>query len=283
MNPLVSVVIPVYNGEKYIERTLLSVLSQTYDRLEVIVIDDASTDSTPDILSRFRGDVLYHRNERRRERCFSRNLGASLARGEFIFFLDADDLWDRRYLERVVPFLEKSDMVYTFPRRFIDEKGKLLRRSSKKLPPDTGELIFSGMVGYPSATAVSKEKFPGYREEFLMREDWELFIRAFLEGKRILVLDEDLVMIREHGGRTSRSEEFFLATRRVYKTYREKIPPRYLPYFVFHFAETAMRYWHAQEGWKELLPLLLRNPSLLLNARRVLSLLKRGYRFKLFR
>jgi len=283
MNPLVSVVIPVYNGEKYIRETLLSVFSQTYKNLEVIVVDDASTDSTPKILKEFGKRIVYYRNERRRERCFSRNLGVNLSRGEYLFFLDADDKWKEDYIAETIKYLKEYDVVYSFPRTFIDEKGSVLRRSLKKIPERIGELIFSGMVGYPSATALRREKFLGYREEFLMREDWEFFIRAFLGGLRIKILDNDKVLIREHGGRTSRGEEFFFATRRVYKTYREKIPKDLLPYFVFHFAETAMRFGRAEEGWRELLPVLIKTPSLLMNGRRVLSLLKRGYRFKLFR
>ncbi len=282
MNARASVIIPVYNGEKYIRSAIRSALKQSYKDIEIIVVDDASTDRTPEIvLEEFGSLVIYHRNEVNRERSFSRNKGFDISSGKYIFFLDADDEWEDDYIKESIDVLERYDVAYSFPRTFIDHTGRIIRRSKKTLPKDLGELIFCGLVGYPSATAFRRESFLKYREDMVMREDWELFIRAFLEGMRIKVLDNDTVRIREHTRRTSRNYEFYRATKKVFLEYRDKIPPAYYPCFVFHFSETAMRFGNAGEGWKMLIPLLVKHPRIIANPRRLLSILKRGWRFKI--
>jgi glycosyltransferase involved in cell wall biosynthesis len=108
--------------------------------------DDASTDRTQEVVKKY--PVIYHRNERNMERAYSRNKGVELSKGELIFFLDHDDLWREDYIESVLEHLEDSQIVYSFPRSFINSEGSLLRVSRKKLPEDPLELVFSGMVGY---------------------------------------------------------------------------------------------------------------------------------------
>jgi glycosyltransferase involved in cell wall biosynthesis len=144
---LASIIIPVYNGEEYIHRAIECALAQTYPHKEVIVIDDASTDRTQEVVKKY--PVIYYRNEKNMERAYSRNKGVELSKGEFIFFLDYDDLWREDYIESVLEHLEDSQIVYSFPRSFINSEGNLLRVSRKKLPEDTLELVFSGWWDIP--------------------------------------------------------------------------------------------------------------------------------------
>lgn len=277
---MVSVVIPVYNGEKYIAQAIQSVLEQSRKVDEIIVIDDASTDRTPQIV---KGDfsrwVYYERNSHNRERCYSRNLGVSLSKGEYVFFLDYDDLWEKRHVEVMLEALREANIAYSFPRSFVDERETLLRVSKKKLPQDQKALIFSGGVGYPSATAFRKSSFLGYRDEFMLREDWEIFLRSLLEGLRIRVLDADTVRIREHRGRSSRSLRLYEGTLAVYRAYRERVPEEYLPYFLFHVGDVCLRFGRLSEGWVFVLKALKLKPELLLSGRNLLTILKRGFRF----
>jgi glycosyltransferase involved in cell wall biosynthesis len=93
LNPLISVVVTTYNQAAYIEQTLQSVLAQTYHPYEVIVVDDGSTDDTPNRIAPFEDRIVYIR-QKNQGVASSRNTGIRQARGEYIAFLDGDDLWD---------------------------------------------------------------------------------------------------------------------------------------------------------------------------------------------
>ena len=76
--------------------------------------------------------VIYYRKEKNMERAYSRNKGVELSKGEYLFFLDYDDLWEKDYVESSVEFLKKHDVVYSFPRTFVDSSGNVKRVSKKK-------------------------------------------------------------------------------------------------------------------------------------------------------
>ncbi len=92
--PLVTCIIPVFNCEKYIESAIESVLNQTYKNIEIIVVDDGSTDRTPELIKKFNGKIKYIRHPNSGSAA-ARNLGISKASGDFIGFLDSDDMWDK--------------------------------------------------------------------------------------------------------------------------------------------------------------------------------------------
>lgn len=126
MKKLVSVVVPAYNAEVYLAETISSVLNQTYQNLEVILVDDGSSDTTAQIALSFSGDTRFHY-------IFQKNAGVSAARnkgyreskGEYLAFLDADDLWLPNCLEERVKILDANPavgLVHT-DMVIIDEKG----------------------------------------------------------------------------------------------------------------------------------------------------------------
>lgn len=114
MNPLVSVIIPTYNVEKYIEKAIQSVLDQTYPNIEIIVVDDGSTDHTVDVVRSFHDErIKLFINERNMGPSYSRNRGIKEAKGEWIAFLDGDDWWDKERLEKLLNVAEtyQADVV----------------------------------------------------------------------------------------------------------------------------------------------------------------------------
>ena len=110
--PLISVVIPVYNGEKYIKQAVDSVFAQEVP-LELLVIDDGSTDKTEEVLSAYSGrkDFRYIKNEKNMGAAGSRNRGVCEAGGKYIAFLDADDWWAEGKLKTQLDTLEKTGAV----------------------------------------------------------------------------------------------------------------------------------------------------------------------------
>lgn len=132
---LITVIMPVYNGEKFIKTSLESIIHQTYDNLEILVIDDGSDDRTPIIIDEYektdsRIRVIHQTN---RGRGFSRNVGLQEARGEFIAFCDADDKMRSDMIEKMyLAFNEDIDIVIcNF--RFVDSSGKELHWAIQKL------------------------------------------------------------------------------------------------------------------------------------------------------
>lgn len=281
----VSVIIPVYNGENFIAESVQCALTQSHAPLEVIVIDDASKDRTGEVVNeRFAGELAngllrYERNQTNRERSYSRNRGVELAQGEFLCFLDHDDLWDKSYIASVVQAFNKdhSDVVYSFLRTFVNVKGEVSRRSSKRITTDTAKLIVTSQVGYPTASAFRRSSFLGYTEDCILREDWEIFLRGLVLGQRITVLDLDLAMIRAHGNRTSNSIKFWDSTLRVYAQYIDRVPRAYRGAFLYHIADICMRFGDLPQGWSLSLRAMLSGtfPDL----RMVHRLFTRGMRF----
>ena len=110
--PLVSVIMPVYNGEKYIRKAVESVYEQGVS-LELLVIDDGSTDHTEEVLSAYEGreDFRYIKNEQNMGAAGSRNRGVGLAQGTYIAFLDADDWWEPGKLKEQLKRLEETGYV----------------------------------------------------------------------------------------------------------------------------------------------------------------------------
>jgi len=108
--PKASIIIPTHNRSKFLEEAVRSVLAQTYQDFEIIIIDDASTDNTSEIISQKfatdikNGRIRYVRNEKQMERSFSRNVGMDISRGEYIALLDDDDIWLPFHLETLVDF-----------------------------------------------------------------------------------------------------------------------------------------------------------------------------------
>lgn len=110
--PLVSVIMPVHNGEKYIKEAVDSVFIQNVP-LELLVIDDGSTDHTREVLAAYMGreDFLYLKNKNNMGAASSRNKGVAQAKGKYIAFLDADDLWEKGKLEMQLKLLEQTGYV----------------------------------------------------------------------------------------------------------------------------------------------------------------------------
>lgn len=127
---LVSIVTPLYNAEKYIEETILSVLNQTYINWEMLIIDDCSSDKGPNIVKKYiKQDkrIKYIKLEENSGAAISRNKAIELAEGEYIAFLDSDDLWKKEKLEKQINFMKENNYAISFTEyEEINENGKKL-------------------------------------------------------------------------------------------------------------------------------------------------------------
>lgn len=231
VQPLVSVIIPTYNAEKWIRDTVNSALGQTYAPLEVIVVDDASTDGTLKTLEGSDPRVRLFRNEKNLGVGGSRNRAMKEARGEYIAFLDHDDLWHPEKLKLQLPLFEKnpapglvfSDCFYLNP------GGKQYRAFEFSLPARGSafqSLIEENFI--PCLTAVIPKKVlnavGSFREDLKISEDYELFLRIARQYP-IEYVAEALATYRVHDRNFShRRDIYHQELISIWKTYSPEIP-----------------------------------------------------------
>ncbi|MGR6009469.1 glycosyltransferase family 2 protein [Bacillus cereus] len=113
--PEISIIIPTYNVEEYIEEALNSVLNQSFKQLEVIVIDDGSRDKTVEIIQSLQDErIKLYENGSNQGPAYSRNFGISKAKGNWIAFLDGDDWWDQERIKELLNFarIKEADMIF---------------------------------------------------------------------------------------------------------------------------------------------------------------------------
>lgn len=138
MDYMVSIITPVYNGEKYIKETIESVRSQTYPNWEMIIVDDISTDHTVSILAAYAAmdlRIKYYVLDEKGGASIARNKAISVAKGEYIAFLDADDVWKEDKLHKQLEFMTKNQYDFSFHNYdLIDDDSSSLH--IRRLAPD---------------------------------------------------------------------------------------------------------------------------------------------------
>ncbi|QDV14258.1 Putative glycosyltransferase EpsH [Rosistilla oblonga] len=198
----VSVVIPCYNGESFIEETLRSVLGQTHKPTEIWVIDDGSTDASAEVAASVDDRVQVVRQENAGE-AVARNHGIRLSTGDWIAFCDADDLWEPGKLERQLQGLAKDDALASCTGFF--NFGDI----SDVHAPDGLQGYFSiedvirGIPSNMSTFLIRSECCPRFREGVSYGEDTLFFLDVVLRGA-LLYVSEPLVGYRRHAAGQSR-------------------------------------------------------------------------------
>lgn len=208
-NPIVSVIIPVYNGERYLAETIESVIAQTEENWEIIAVNDGSTDSSQTILEGYvkkipdRIKVITVNNGGVSK---ARNTAIASARGTYIAFLDQDDLWAPMKLQRQIDmFSHDKNLGISFTNAtFIDEKGTVLRENvlkcEEKHRGDVFEyLLFENFIGI-SSVMLTKERFVkigGFDSRFCLAEDYDFLLKV-TQDSSVEYIDEPLFIYRQH-------------------------------------------------------------------------------------
>lgn len=126
MKDLISIIVPIYNKEKYIDDIISTVKMQTYKNWEIIFIDDASTDtSVKQIESKLSDKIKLCKFKHNKGVSQARNEGIALAQGEYIAFLDADDLWRKDKLQKQIEFMKEKKVAFSFTSYQYEKNGKL--------------------------------------------------------------------------------------------------------------------------------------------------------------
>lgn len=206
--PIVSVIISTYNRFELVQKTIDSVLAQTYQNIQIIVIDDGSTDGTEKVLSAKYGDRIVYRWQENQGESIAFNNALKLSKGRYIATLGSDDVWLPEKLERQVSVLESDpDLGTVFCQAWkIDGNGKLLSEipMGKHFRMDTFDvenlIISNGIPGGGSTCLIRQkvlEEIGGFAENIRYGEDWDLWLRIAVNHKMTFI-SEPLVLIRRH-------------------------------------------------------------------------------------
>ena len=246
--PLVSIITPTYNSEQFIESSIRSVQNQSYTNWEMIVVDDCSTDTTEQIISHFcQNDkrIQFYKLQKNSGPGIARNQALTLAKGRFIAFLDADDLWQPNKIQKQVEHLKTHNLPFTFSfYDCIDENGNSLKRRVEA--PKTlyyWQLFFCNFIG--NLTGMYDAQFFGKIpiSSLRKRQDWMVWLTVLKKIKKASPIPESLALYRVREDSISASKsELIKHNYRVYRRYHKlNIPLSVLCMFGFLFTQLIIK------------------------------------------
>ena len=182
----ISVIIPLYNKEPYIGRAVQSVLNQTYSNFELIVVDDGSTDDGPRIVNDFKDSRIRIVSQCNSGVSAARNRGVRESRADLIAFLDADDIWQDCFLNRIFELVDIFPKAGAYATAFAIDKGdgavkEVVKKIHNVHTRQIGLLNFLKRQGLCSSSIVIRRAVFNtvghFREGYKMAEDWDMFLR----------------------------------------------------------------------------------------------------------
>lgn len=223
-NLKISVVMPAYNAESFIEDAVNSVLAQTFEDYELIIIDDCSRDKTYELIEGFarnNSKIRVYRNEKNSGVSFTRNFGISVAKGEWIAFLDSDDMWRPEKLEKQLSlFKEHPNAVITYTgSSFIDFEGTAFSYNLPAVPVMTYKHLLKSNLLSCSSVMVKKDVIERIKMGHdKMHEDYSAWLQILREYKYAYGINEPLLIYRI--SKNSKSANRIKSARMIYNSYR---------------------------------------------------------------
>lgn len=203
MKPLVSIVMAVYNGQKYLQETIDSILKQNYENIELIIVDDCSTDGSWKILESNLDDrIVLLKNEKNMRLAYSLNKAIAIAKGKYIARMDADDICLPDRLGLQVAYLEEHSDIDVLGGNYRSFGATNKKSDYQELHNwiKTG-LIFENTVCHP-AVMFRRDAIEGwYDQNFVASQDYDLWTRL-IRSHKFHNLKQELIMYRVHNGQT---------------------------------------------------------------------------------
>jgi len=258
MNPKVSIILPTWNGSKYIIKAINSVLAQTFYDWELIIINDGSTDNTEEIVREYvkkdkRVRYYYHDNKGQEQ---SRKYGIELSNGEYIAFIDDDDVWiDKNKIEKQIEFMDKNyDYVLIGTGGIVCDENynKISGYKVSEKDKDIKNTFLYKNNFIQSSVILRKNILSNINfsneEKYKVAEDYNLWLKIGLLGK-VANINEPMVLYMYREGNTSfKNKKYILKNNiRIIKNYRNKYPNflrglilSYLKYVIFSIVITFL-------------------------------------------
>lgn len=223
MKELVSIITPCHNSEKFIKKTIESVLSQTYENWEMIIVDDVSSDKSYEIAKEYANKdkrINAIRLKQNSGPAVARNKAIEMAKGRYIAFLDSDDLWLYNKLETQISFMEKNNLSFTYSAyKLIDENDNFLGIFVPREELSYKELLKTNDIGCLTAIYDTKKVGKVYMPNILKRQDYGLWLKILKQIGKTKGIVEPLAIYRIR--KNSVSSNKLKAAQYQWKIYRE--------------------------------------------------------------
>ena len=252
-NDLISIVVPVYNAAPYLKETIRTIEEQTYPNWEVIFVDDASTDNSLQILQQYKESIKENKKRieilslpKNQGPAAARNAGVQAAKGRYLVFQDADDIWDKNKLKKQLEFQKEKDCAFSFTGyEFADETAA----RNGKIVQVPEEIRYEEALKNTTISTITvmfdRTKLP---EELLrmpeacQREDTATWWNILKHGYVAYGLNEPLSVYRRHAG--SHSANKWNAVKGTWRMYREQeklAVPKVVYYMTFNLINAVKR------------------------------------------
>lgn len=241
-NPLISIITVVYNGEKYLEQTINSVINQTYKNIEYLIIDGGSTDGTIDIIKKYENHISYWISEPDKGLYDAMNKGILKAKGELIGMINSDDWYEHKTVELMANAYMKnpSKSIFHADRYDIDENGN---KKIKRFNPSVFKFKYYGMTYNHPSMFITKNEYNIHLYDTKLRSlsDNQFVLEAFLrDSSTLFYINEVVVNYRLDGissslSKSQKLKEGFIARKNAKLSFLENVFSFLFRFFIFTF------------------------------------------------
>lgn len=226
--PKVSIIIPLYNQKKYITQAIESTLNQTYRNIEIIVVDDGSTDSPGEIINKFKGKIKLYVHKQNKGPSLARNTGIKNSTGEYLQFLDGDDYLKKDKIEKQLEFMQKTkaDISYCEVERLYEESGeRILGKVGEIKKEDFFAHLYNSWQKNPAPThswllkREVAESVGGFDKNLRAAEDPYFLVKVTFTGKEIKYFPYLGCVYRKH--HQSMTEDRYSVMKNIIKYYKK--------------------------------------------------------------
>lgn len=200
-NETVSVIIPVYNASRYIGKAIESALNQTYKNIEIVLVDDCSKDNSRQIIEKYMKEhrnIIYHAQEKNLGAAVARNTALELANGKYVAFLDSDDIWYDKKIEKQLELMKKEDVAICFSAiEMIDENGKRIKGKINVPNKVDYKFLLKNTIIATSSVTIDRNKMGNFSMPLRRGgQDYATWLKLMRNGVVAYGINETLVSYR---------------------------------------------------------------------------------------
>lgn len=241
----VSVIIPVYNAARFLDRTLGSIFAQTYKNIEIVLVDDCSKDESAEIIARYQKEhpeVVYHLQETNQGAAVARNTALELAKGRYVAFLDSDDMWYPEKIEKQLRLMKEKDAAFCYTAiEMVNNGDEVIKKKRKVKEKINYRFLLHNTMIATSSVLIDRKQTGDFRMPLRRGgQDYATWLMLLRDGTVAYGINEALVKYRV--GNSSLSSNKFKSIKQVWQiqTQDEKIGKISALFHVFCFSINAL-------------------------------------------